>query len=339
MRQRHRILENYFLKSKNGRNKACFKYQGDAWHIEYRNNYLKLTEMTPKDYPLPQIMYVPAERNFISYVKSPKELKLSSQSLQEFLTEFDKAKRDIKKIISLPINNANLEYDKLNDIINIKGADYKVRLEDSSSGFQSLTPLFLVSQSLSQSVLQQSNKKESMSEEEANRFREEVKMIYENESLTDEQKRLAITALSAKFNKTALINIVEEPEQNLFPTSQWHLLKCLLEFNDQNKGNKLILTTHSPYILNYLSIAIQAGSLNNKIKKNQNLRNKLEKVVPLPSILNARDVSIYQFDEKQGTLSKLKDYEGIPSDDNSLNNILHEGNELFDKLLEIEEEV
>ena len=37
-------------------------------------------------------MYVPAERNFITYVKTPKELKLSSESLKEFLTEFDNAK-------------------------------------------------------------------------------------------------------------------------------------------------------------------------------------------------------------------------------------------------------
>ncbi len=37
-------------------------------------------------------MYVPAERNFISYVKSPKELPLSSDSLKAFNEEFDNAK-------------------------------------------------------------------------------------------------------------------------------------------------------------------------------------------------------------------------------------------------------
>jgi hypothetical protein len=35
----------------------------------------------------------------------------------------------------------------------------------------------------------------------------------------------------------------------------------------------------------------------------------------------------------------LKNYEGIPSDDNFLNNSLEKGNDLFDKLLEIEQEL
>ncbi|MBN2445078.1 MAG: ATP-binding protein [Spirochaetales bacterium] len=332
-------LENYFLKSKNGQNKAYFEYLGNAWHITYDDNQLILRERNHSNYHLPQIMYVPAERNFIAYMRSLKELKLFSESLKEFLTEFNKAKRNIKETISLPINDVNLEYDELKDITHVRGVDYKLSLWDSSSGLQSLAPLFLVSFALSHSILHQSKKSESMSDDQAIHFKEKIKLIVENASLTDEQKRLAITALSTKFNKTAFINIVEEPEQNLFPASQWDLLKSLLEFNNQSKGNKLILTTHSPYILNYLSIVIQAAGVHNKIKENQNLRNKLEKIVPAASLINAGDAGIYQFDEEKGTVSKLKDYKGIPSDDNRLNNILQEGNVLFDKLLEIEEEL
>ncbi|MBR7551686.1 hypothetical protein KC220_24405, partial [Mycobacterium tuberculosis] len=87
-------------------------------------------------------MYVPAERNFITYVKTPKELKLSSESLQEFLTEFDNAKNQLKGLENLPINNVDLEYDKLNNTLNLKGKDYKLKLTEASSGFQSLVPLY-----------------------------------------------------------------------------------------------------------------------------------------------------------------------------------------------------
>lgn len=332
-------LENYFSNSDSTVDQTEIEYVGDAYHITYKNEALSVHEAANGNYPLPQIMYIPAERNFIAYVKSPKELKLSSDSLKEFLTEFDNAKKAMQGTVALPINNVNIEYDKLNDILNVKGEDYKVRLTDASSGFQSFVPLFLVSDYLSKSVRKQSENKETMSAEEMNRFKKGASEIWSNDSLTDEQKRLAISALSSKFNKTSFINIIEEPEQNLFPSSQWQLLKSLLEFNNLNDGNKLIITTHSPYIINYLSIAIQAGYLKEKIGNNEVLSRKLNGIVPLKSTVNSKNVSVYQMDEKTGIVSKLENYDGIPSDKNVLNKSLAEGNNLFDSLLEIEQKL
>lgn len=332
-------LENYPTQKNGLRKNTEIEYEGEAYHIRYKKDTLFINEVSNNNYSLPQIMYVPAERNFIAYVKSPKELKLSSDSLKEFLTEFDNSKREMKGLIELPINNVDIEYDKLNDILNIKGEKYKVKLTDASSGFQSLVPLYLVSDYLSRSVQKQSENREKMSTEEETRFKKGVKDIWSNENLTNEQKRLAISVLSSKFNKTSFINIVEEPEQNLFPSSQWQLLKKLLEFNNINSSNKLIMTTHSPYIINYLSIAIQADYLKKKIKSNNSLMDKLNAIVPIKSTVNSNSISVYQLDEKTGIIKKLDNYEGIPSDKNLLNESLAEGNDLFDSLLEIEQEL
>ena len=287
-------------------------------------------------------MYVPAERNFISTVKSPKLLKLSSDSLIEFLTEFDNAKMEVKSGgLELPINNTNIEYDKLNDIINIKGEDYKVRLTEASSGFQSVVPLYLVSWYLANSVRKQTeSSREPMSSDELERFKKGVAEIWANDNLTDEQKRAALSVLSSKFNKTAFINIVEEPEQNLFPSSQRQMLNSLLEFNNINASNKLIITTHSPYIINFLSIAIQGKILRDKIENSESSKGALTAlngVVPVKSITAASDVAVYQLDEADGSIQELGSYEGIPSDENYLNQSLAEGNVLFDSLLEIEQ--
>lgn len=334
-------LENYF--KTNGVDKTELEYEGDAFSIIYENGSLTINEVQNKEYPLPQIMYVPAERNFITYVKTPKELKLSSDSLKEFLTEFDNAKNEMKGLENLPINNVGIEYDKLNDTLNLKGEGYKVKLTEASSGFQSLVPLYLVSSYLAKSVKKQSEtNKETMSSDEMQRFKKGVEEIWNNNNLTDEQKRVALSVLSAKFNKTAFINIVEEPEQNLFPTSQWQMLQSLLKCNSMNKGNKLILTTHSPYIINYLSIAIQAEYLENKIKKSSNndvLLTKLYQLVPKDSLVSADNVAVYQLDEKDGSIKKLETFDGIPSDKNFLNETLAESNSLFDSLLEIEQEL
>ena len=322
----HRI-ENYL------KNDTFIQYEGEAYEITYENEFLKLEEKKSNDYSLPQIMYIPSERNFIAYVKSPKELKLSSDALKDFLTEFDNSKGIVKNL-ELPINEAILDYDKLNDTLNLKGKDYKIKLTEASSGFQSFAPIYMVSCYLAKSVKKQSEVKVSMSGEEKDRFRKEVEQIYKNELFTDEQKRIAISVLSEKFNKTSFVNIVEEPEQNLFPTSQRDMLYSLLKINNEIPANKLIITTHSPYLVNYVSVAVEAGKL--KQGATAGKEEQLNKIVPISSAINADDLVIYQLNEKEGSVELLDSYEGIPSDENFLNDEIGRTNELFADLLDLQ---
>ncbi|WP_273087091.1 AAA family ATPase [Capnocytophaga gingivalis] len=318
----HRI-ENYLKKD------TFIQYEGEAYIITYENEFLKLEEKKNNNYSLPQIMYIPSERNFIAYVKSPKELKLSSDALKDFLTEFDNSK-EIVKNLELPINEAILDYDKLNDTLNLKGKDYKIKLTEASSGFQSFAPIYMVSCYLAKSVKKQSEVKVGMSGEEKDRFRKEVEQIYKNELFTDEQKRIAISVLSKKFNKTSFINIVEEPEQNLFPTSQRDMLYSLLKINNEIPANKLIITTHSPYLVNYISVVVEAGNIRNEANKEQ-----IGKIIPISALVKSEDLAIYELDEKEGTVKLLGDYNGIPSDENILNLQIDETNNLFADLLDL----
>lgn len=335
-------LESYFQRESVAA--AIIEYDGEAYSIKYEKGGLNISEKPHAAYSLPQIMYVPAERNFISYVRTPRELKLASDSLKEFLTEYDNAKNELKEAVQLPLNEAAVvEYDKLNDVVNVKGSHYKVKLTDASSGFQSLVPLYLVTRYLAASVQAQqlADAREPMSSEEQSRFRKGFLDIWLNDKLSDEQKQVALSALSARFNKTAFINIVEEPEQNLFPLSQWAMLRSLLEANNLNKENKLVITTHSPFIINYLSISIQAHSLHEKImqSKRHPLLPKLKNILPIQSMVSDDDVVVYQLDEIDGSIKRLATYEGIPTDKNYLNDTLRKGNQLFDALLALEEEL
>lgn len=330
-------LENYLPKDDS---QTLIEYDGLAYNIKYENNVLTVAQKEINNYPLPQIMYVPAERNFIAYVKTAKELRLSSDSLQEFLTEFENAKGDIRGLVALPINNAELEYDRLNDTLNLKGSDYKIKLVEASSGFQSLVPLFIVSDFLARSVKKRSENSESMNSEERQRFKKGVEEIYNNNEFTDEQRRIALSALSSKFNKTAFINIVEEPEQNLFPSSQWQMLQSLLRYNNMSTDNKLIMTTHSPYLINYLTLAVKAGALMNNIKDKETYEitgSDITEIVPLDSIIQPGDLIVYELKEDDGTIKQLESYKGMPSDDNYLNQGIAESNELFAQLLDIQQ--
>lgn len=65
----------------------------------------------------------------------------------------------------------------------------------------------------------------------------------------------------------------------------------------------------------------------------------MNNIVPLNSTVNPNDLVIYELDETDGTIKKLGNFDGIPSDKNLLNKSLGKGNQLYDSLLEIEEEL
>lgn len=328
----HRI-NNYFIKEQ-----TEIFYEGDSYSFTYTKDgkfNINKKQNGLNVYPLPQIMYVPAERNFISMVNKPNLIKDLPDSLLTFLTEYDNAKKEIRKDFTLPINNAILEYNKQKDIVNVIGDGYDVKLTEASSGFQSLVPLYIVSKYLSESVNEQAGKSTKMSSDETKRFEEGVKSIWDDATLSEAQRRAALSVLSSRFNKSAFINIVEEPEQNLYPLSQQKVLYNLLDFNNLLDANKLIITTHSPYIVNYLTLSVKAGSLK-EYANNETKIAELNSIFPVKSIINSSNLAIYEINDL-GDIKILADYNGLPSDENYLNSELAESNEVFTQLLTLED--
>lgn len=311
-------------------------YEGDAYEISYvYGKNLQIKRLLSLSYLLPKITYFPAERNFVSSVKKSRgglSLKLWSQSLQEFKEIFQEAKESFKGSLHLPIGNAEVEYNKLNDVLYIKGSGYKIQLADSASGLQSFVPLYVVAHYVS-SLLKSG---QEMDELQRDIFKKESAHILNDSSYTEEQKRLLLSNLAAQFNIKRTLNIIEEPEQNLFPASQQSMLNKLLEFNNATCDNRLIITTHSPYIIGYTALAIKANDLYGRTSKSDVIK-KISAIVPQKSAISHNDVVIYQLDDSNGSISRLDSYNGIPSSDNYLNRELAEKNELFAQLLDIED--
>ncbi len=318
-------------------------YKGTAYAITYIAGKLLVEKNIENGYQVPQIMYVPAERNFVSAVKNIRTLKGLPQTLYTFSEEFFEASEHLKgKSIELPINKVRFEYQSLNKTAYIVGEDYKIQLSAASSGFQSFAPIFIVSRYLALSINQEQDASvKSLSLAEEQRMKKELEQILLIKTLSEDLKKAALEILSKRFKNSCFINIVEEPEQNLYPNSQRLILNSLLEFNNKTESNQLILTTHSPYIISFLSIAIQGNYLKGKIgvdTEGVKYLDRLDKIVPLKSLVAASDVVVYQLDDA-GNIQKLPNYEGIPSDDNYLNASLAEGNQLFGSLIEIEQEL
>lgn len=134
------------------------------------------------------------------------------------------------------------------------------------------------------------------------------------------------------FN-TCFINIVEEPELNLFPNSQEKILYDLLRCFNKSVGSQLVITTHSPYLLSYLTICAKAMELKNKSVP----EDEIARIVPIASLVDGRDISIYET-SADGSIKKITPYENLPSDSNILNELMEKTNESFVQLLELEEE-
>ena len=118
----------------------------------YERGKLSVKKIDNAYYLRPQIMYIPAERNILSVLEKAENVKGLPPSLNTLMDEFTKACRELKGDLMLPINEVSFRYDKLNKVAWVKSDDYSVRLQEASSGMQSLSPLFIVLQHLSKNI-------------------------------------------------------------------------------------------------------------------------------------------------------------------------------------------
>jgi predicted ATPase len=331
-------IHNYF------KSNTYIEYSGEKFHIlcDKSKQYPVVTEVKSNSYIVPKIMYVPSERNFLSTIKDAYNVKGLPDNLFTFAEELRKAQKESVKNISLPLKGYSYEYDENEDLSYVIGDDYRISLIEAASGLQSFIPLFLVSKNLASFISKSQDKvKTEMTVTQAVRFANEIMEIMNNNILTEKEKNKLTKSVKARYFNKCFINIVEEPEQNLFPTSQQQMLNSLLEFNNLSKGNKLIMTTHSPYLINFLTLAVKADNVYKTLtEKGFRLKDpeftQTDEIVPMSSTVVADDLAIYQLNEKDGTIKILPDYRGLPSDENYLNSGLEDSNELFAQLQEIE---
>lgn len=342
-------LKNYFSSD------TVIEYEGNAYGFCFRGDKFTIPRspsfsqrslfdnkyvVSKIKYVVPKIMYVPAERNFFSVVRDPEKLKGLPKSLYDFWEELVRSRRELSERLTLPVGDVKFECDDQQSYI--IGDNYKLNLSEASSGFQSFVPLFVVSRNIALSINQsRESSQNELSGEEQKVLQAKVQKILSDDSLADELKEAALKLLSSRYRNECFLNIVEEIEQNLFPTSQKDVFYKLLEFANLRKADRLILTTHSPYIINYLTLAIKGYKVLQEILSSPNadlLRQKLEDIVPSASCVSEEDAIVYELTE-QGEIRKLPTYDGLPSDGNYLNISLAETNKLFDDLLEIEEQL
>ena len=321
-------IQNYFKED------TYLRFTGEKYQFEYKEKHLTVRSRAMATYLRPQLIYIPAERNLVSALENAELITRLPPALSVLLDEYTRALRSSKGLLNLPLKGFSVQYDKLNKVSWLVGKDFKIRVFESASGLQSVIPLSIVLNYLNSQVNENSSLSFTLdSSEERQRLEKTIQSILRDNTIDDTLRVALIKELNASVPNRRFICIVEEPEQNLYPTSQRAVLNELLRIKNSVPENELVFTTHSPYLLNYLTLSVKAGLI-----KQQSPSARMDDVVPAGAELPPEDLAIYQLND-QGEISMLETYDGLPSDSNFLNESLEETNRLFDKLLEVETEL
>ncbi|MCY7352889.1 MAG: ATP-binding protein [Cytophagaceae bacterium] len=127
----------------------------------------------------------------------------------------------------------------------------------------------------------------------------------------------------------ATLFTIEEPELNLYPTTQKRLIYYLADRCTQNQ-NKLLMTTHSPYVLTSLNMLLLAYSV---WQKHPEREADIAAIVPRESWLNPEEFAAYYVAD--GTVRSITDPETMLISDNELDGVSEDNAGDLDLLMKI----
>lgn len=316
--------------------KGCeFKLENEAFSV------VKFEQS--ENFDMPKIMYVPAERNFLTAISGPEFIKGLPKPLHSFLAEYEDAKQWVHRQteVSLPVGGVKYRFDADSKSSLIVGEDYETNLLHDSSGFQSLVPLFVVTEYLTSLVLnvEDDPSREFYSLVQYNNVRDRLLSAIRKDrsryrDFLDNFDDL-IESIVGLYNYKSFINIVEEPEQNLYPDSQRKLIYSLIKSLNTIATNQLVLTSHSPYILNFITLCTEAYQVYQQKNLSKEKGIRLKRIIPAESTISIENVFVYELDE-QGNIKAIDKDSGFIDDQHALNTAFEQINDEFSEILDLE---
>lgn len=281
--------------------KFRYNYKEQIPHFEWVNQY---------DYIRTKISYLPAERNIVSMISDWKQVNLPKNNIFNFMRDWNIARKAYTINNSLDIKTLGTKYyyDENQDIDILETFDgNKIQLINASSGQQSMIPLYILINYFTKSIYEEKkdenienkerdskllttmiaksllnvvdNKIDLNNEEEVRQHLKTIlKITRKNKQIhIPEAGKVFLDSISSYFTNFIQTNytslFVEEPELNLFPSTQKSLLYFII-CAMKEKEHKLFLTTHSPFILYALNNCVMGWLVKNNMP--EEIANTLE---------------------------------------------------------------
>lgn len=278
-------------------------------------------------YCRPQIAYIPAERNIVAVIPNWFDISFSNDNnTQGYMSDWENARNTFPQYYKLDILNLGVSYYKDNgqhkeSILIDKNTE--IAFQNASSGLQSIVPLCGLINYLTYHEIHRPRKLSVAQERELNNLQD----ILYKERFTPSNGTMAVgrvdditnnypeprikffgsfkeesrfSEIVENYSLTQYVSIyLEEPEENLFPSTQYELVKWMAEQVNSTKNNSLCIATHSPYILSSFNNLIQAADSKDNIN--------VESVVGKSTAIPFEEINVYAVDK--GTVKDIKDYE------------------------------
>lgn len=265
-------------------------YETEIIRISLKGNAFAVALKNQKAYHREKICYVPSERNS-AVLPELQGFEFGQTNLKSFLFDWFNAREFYKEDNKTTILDLGVKYFydpnelKYKDRIeHVNGQTYQIPLGGASSGLQSLVPLQIMIQYYSERYFETYDAKTSFdsdAKQQAIRrkltdmvvlkelFKDEYSFENRSQLIKQANELLHNNDLEAKklldiyreevTRLTVPVHtlfIVEEPEQNLYPSTQMELLETIVNLCSGERQHGCTITTHSPFILNYLNVLI-----------------------------------------------------------------------------------
>lgn len=263
----------------------------------------------------PKVCYIPAERNFVSAMPNAKKYADREDNLLSFIEDWLEAKRHYPTSEAMELINLGVKFyynEKIDrDVLLLENGE-PISLTNASSGMQSLVPLMVLLNWFSNGIYEENK---PYSPEEMMTIRRLLTDISKNNANEDEQKMQLLERMKNIMEGRVYTHtqfIIEEPEQNLFPKTQVEFFYFLLSMVNHGRKHRLVLTTHSPYVLYALNNCLLAHIVGKNIEPEvQNGINALKHAVDPKQISVWQIEDGYLVDDKGTKNETIQDAKGL----------------------------
>lgn len=259
-----------------------FKWQNKRWN-----------------YKSAKISYIPAERNIVSVIPNWYQIKMEPNNLFSFMSDWEDTRKNFdekERILSLPFDYVYDRKTGVDKIVLNNGE--KINLTNASSGIQSLVPLVMTINFLTDDFF----RKEKKSVEKERLYIQLLEKISLPENPENLLSKYATTFLLFYPQFTSFF--IEEPEAHIFPSTQKDFVYTLVEKLNNERQHTCFIATHSPYIMtaiNNLMLAADKSAESEETKKDVLKRFSKQQLLPF------NDVAAFAMDN--GNVKDILDYD------------------------------
>lgn len=314
---------------------SLLQYESELIKLEYHhgNNFRIDVIGDINKGVLSKVAYIPSERNLVS-IPGISTLQMEDNYIRGFIFDWLNIRTKYNKENHYRVLNLGVDYyydEAKGDVIALDNGK-ELTLPESSSGLQAIIPMLVYVNYITKWIY------ENIADINYNKYTSlqrallrDVTKGTENEDTIDMALRepkirdsinkllnqmillskkgvvesVPIMDLYERIGKPHCTKLsIEEGEMNIFPSTQYELVKKIFSAMNFDRGDTLLLTTHSPYIMTSINNLIQA---NNSSKENPEEAHRINKLIPSGSWINYEDISAWAVDN--GTVRSINDDE------------------------------